>query len=252
MIAAEIMTDNPRTVRPTDPVSAAVEMLQTLRVRHLPVTDERGHLIGMLSDRDLGSWMRTFTEGAEAAREVVPLSRRNVAEFMSGVAVSVEGDAELQEIIGQMLEERVGALPVVDGADNVIGIVSYVDVLRAVSAELEAQADAAAAEPPATSPGERGPSLSPRYDVRPWGGGWGVFAKRARAAVEPFRTSADAVAHAKELARHSANGAQIRVVNESGSLVSEFFYQPDERASLDRDGAVPSVAASRPAHRGGR
>ena len=54
MIAADIMTDNPRTIRSTDPVSDAVDLLHSMNVRHLPVVDGRGQLIGMLSDRDLG------------------------------------------------------------------------------------------------------------------------------------------------------------------------------------------------------
>ena len=68
-------------------------------------------------------------------------------------------------------------------------------------------------------------------------------------AAEPLRTAADAVAHAKELAKRVPDGAQISVYDEAGTLRSEFFYQRDERRSLERDDEVPSMAASRPARR---
>lgn len=139
MIAADLMTENPRTIRATDPLGQAIEALQSMEVRHLPVVDDQNELVGMLSDRDLGSLMRTFSEGADAERSIVPLSRRRVAELMSADVVSVEANAELREVIDTMLEQRVGALPVIDRDGNVTGIISYVDVLRAVADELESR-----------------------------------------------------------------------------------------------------------------
>lgn len=133
MIAADIMTANPRTVQPTDPVSHAVELLHSTNIRHLPVVDGRGQLVGMLSDRDLGPLMRTLIEGAEVERMVMPVSQRQVAEFMTGGVATVGLDADVSEVIDLMLDERIGAVPVVDEGDNVRGIISYVDVLRAVS-----------------------------------------------------------------------------------------------------------------------
>jgi acetoin utilization protein AcuB len=137
MIAADIMTPNPKTMQPTASVSQAVETLQSMHVRHLPIVDERGHLIGMLSDRDLGALMRTFAEDAEAERMIVPLSQRRIGDVMSADVLAVEGDADVVEVIQLMLDERVGAVPVIDGAGHVQGIVSYVDVLRALAIVTE-------------------------------------------------------------------------------------------------------------------
>jgi acetoin utilization protein AcuB len=136
MTADEIMTRIPFTMHPTDPVSAAVDTLQAMNVRHLPIVDDRGHLIGMLSDRDLGPLMQRFTEGADADRMVVPLSERRISEFMSTATASVTPDDDVSEVVDRMLDERIGAVPVVDAAENVVGIVSYVDVLRALRASV--------------------------------------------------------------------------------------------------------------------
>lgn len=88
--------------------------------------------------------------------------------------------------------------------------------------------------------------MDPVYRVRPWASGWGVFADDRNVSAEPFRLPADAVIHAKELARATPMGAQILVYDEGGVLVSEFFHGPEERSSLDRDDTTRSIAASIP------
>jgi CBS domain-containing protein len=137
MIAADLMTENPRTIRATAPISEALEALQSMEIRHLPVVDDGNNLVGMLSDRDLGPLMRTFTEGEDAQRMIAPLSRRRVAELMSSDVVSLDADVDVREVIETMLDQRVGAVPVLDGEGTVMGIISYVDVLRALEGELE-------------------------------------------------------------------------------------------------------------------
>ncbi len=140
MIAADIMTENPRTVQPTDPVSLAVDLLQTNRVRHLPVVDGQGELVGMLSDRDLGPLMRSLIDTPDMEHMVVPVSDRQVSEFMTGGVVAVGMESDVLEVVDLMLDERIGAVPVVDDADHLRGIISYVDVLRAVTMPREAVA----------------------------------------------------------------------------------------------------------------
>jgi hypothetical protein len=88
---------------------------------------------------------------------------------------------------------------------------------------------------------ERGPA----YRIQSVGGGWGVFDHLGRSVSERMGTQADAVAHSKELARGSGS-AQIIVYDEHGKLVSEFFYQRDERPSLDFDNDTRTRAASHP------
>ncbi len=83
------------------------------------------------------------------------------------------------------------------------------------------------------------------FHVRALDGGWCVFTRSGKAVSEPLRARADAVIHAKELARR-AGIAQILVYGEDGALDSEFFYGRDERSALAGDDSVGSLAASRP------
>jgi acetoin utilization protein AcuB len=145
MIAAEIMTKNPLTLQTTDSVARAIDLLQSLPIRHLPVVDERGVLIGMVSDRDLGPSMRAaFIEGAVLEEMEMPLAQQLIADIMSIDPVAVSEDADVSEIVATILDERVGAVPVVDASDRVTGIVSYVDVLAATyRSEAESETETA-------------------------------------------------------------------------------------------------------------
>lgn len=126
MKAADLMTKDPRTIEVDESVGDAVDALVELDVRHLPVVSAQGELVGMISDRDLGGLHH---------RGLVPTIR--VAEAMSGSPVSVDLDASVEDVVELLLEHRIGAVPVVDADDRVVGIVSYVDVLRALPQLLD-------------------------------------------------------------------------------------------------------------------
>jgi len=153
MIAADIMTRDPVTLPLTDALSSAVDALESLQVRHLPIVDDRGTLVGMLSDRDLGPLVRTFMETAETEELLVQPSDRRIADLMTTAVVSVAPEADVAEVIQLMLDERVGAVPVVDDGEHVIGIISYVDVLRAFVDLAGRVAASAEEEARPTSPG---------------------------------------------------------------------------------------------------
>ena len=130
MIAADVMTVDPRTILATDPVSDALEVLATLDIRHLPVVDDSDTLVGMISDRDLGPLVRNYDEA----------SGQKISEYMSADVVSVDEDSDLREVIETLLEQRIGAVPVIDGDGKLTGIISYVDLLRTYAGELEPDA----------------------------------------------------------------------------------------------------------------
>jgi acetoin utilization protein AcuB len=121
MVVSEIMTPNPTTIDVGEDLDQALDAMAQLRVRHLPVTEE-GRLIGMLSDRDLAP----LRETASSSSDELP----SIASLMSADVASVNQEAEVVEVIDLMLEEKIGAVPVVDeDSGEVVGVVSYVDVL---------------------------------------------------------------------------------------------------------------------------
>ncbi len=136
MTAGELMTRNPATVSPRTSLAEAWDVMRELDVRHLPVV-QNDTLVGMLSDRDLARLDvgRVLTvEGADALRRELETP---VAALMAGDVIAVEPETSLSEVVGLLIEHKVGALPVVQpDTGSVIGIISYVDVLRALQDAL--------------------------------------------------------------------------------------------------------------------
>ena len=118
-VARDIMTADPMVIDADASVGDAIEILATLEIRHLPVMRGK-RLVGILSDRDL----RELDGGADKAS-------RTVASVMNTNVISVEPDASLVEVCETLIDQRVGAVPVVESHDDeLVGIVSYIDVLK--------------------------------------------------------------------------------------------------------------------------
>jgi CBS-domain-containing membrane protein len=137
--AIDIMTATPATLPITSTVADAVQVLHTLDVRHVPIVDARGAIAGMFSDRDLRALSIPRTVNDAWFGEFRIALETKLASVMSADVITIEEDTETTEIIELMLEHKVGALPVLDADGLLAGIVSYVDVLRALySLETEA------------------------------------------------------------------------------------------------------------------
>lgn len=104
-------------VSDSDTLAFAGQLLLWRNVRHLPVVDRGGILVGMLSDRDLLSHV---LEG--------PAGSRPVAEFMSREFVVVEPNTPLHEAATLLSKATVDALPVLQGT-KLVGILTASDVL---------------------------------------------------------------------------------------------------------------------------
>jgi acetoin utilization protein AcuB len=132
MKVREVMTPNPLTVTPAATLAEVWDLMREADIRHVPVV-QAGVLAGMVSDRDLAALDvagAVTTEGADALRRTLGMP---VVRVMSADVIFVEAEADVGEVVELMLEHKVGAIPVViPDTHEVLGIVSYVDVLRAV------------------------------------------------------------------------------------------------------------------------
>jgi CBS domain-containing protein len=120
--AMELMSKHPVIVRASDVLSVAADRMAANRVRHLPVVDAGGGLCGILSDRDLRGIP------SESALESTPVS-----EVMTKNVISLPPHATQRELVDAFATWNLSALPIVDGERRPIGMVSYVDLLRALS-----------------------------------------------------------------------------------------------------------------------
>jgi acetoin utilization protein AcuB len=137
MIARELMTPDPLTVTPQASIAEVWDLMREADVRHVPVV-QGDALVGMVSDRDLArvDIARLLRmEGADALREELAMP---VVKIMSTNVIAVEPEAEIGDVIDLLLDHKIGAVPVVqEETREVLGIISYVDVLRALQGALD-------------------------------------------------------------------------------------------------------------------
>jgi acetoin utilization protein AcuB len=132
----DIMTHRVVVLSEEDNLSHVAEGLERLSFHHLPVLDGT-KVVGMVSQRDL---LRTTLTGLDRSmparnREARFLEQLFVRDVMHTDILSARPDEPVSSAARRMLESKVGALPVVDDAGNLLGIVTQNDVLRLVAGQ---------------------------------------------------------------------------------------------------------------------
>jgi CBS domain-containing protein len=129
MRVSDAMTRSPIAVPEDASVRSALELLETMEIRHLPVVDGHGFLVGLVSERDLHAF---YAPRRELAGDWAAKARENldlpVSRIMLVRPIVVEDDAPLERAVEILLREKVSAVPVVHGG-KLVGIVSFVDLL---------------------------------------------------------------------------------------------------------------------------
>jgi acetoin utilization protein AcuB len=125
----ERMSRNPATVKPDDALKDAIWQMEHGHFRHLPVIDENGKLIGILTDRDVRLIRPSlaFVGKEDAATQLWSIAVQQAAVFDP---VSVKPETSLKEAAEMILRWHVGGLPVVDDHEKVVGMITYTDILR--------------------------------------------------------------------------------------------------------------------------
>lgn len=137
MSVERIMTRKPIYIAPTAKISEAIEILHELDIRHLPVVDD-GTLVGILSEKDVQAHVLPITSELAHPEEAASRLGDPVSKVMSGGVLSVTPESDLSEVIELLLENKISAVPVVNPLEgNLVGIVSYVDLLEEMRALLE-------------------------------------------------------------------------------------------------------------------
>ena len=129
ILARDLMT-TPVITLPSDATLVEAWTLMTRRsFRHLPISSVYGTLVGMVSDRDL---IRHAPDLVIAGIQSTAAHRR-LAEIMNSRVLSAAPTTDIREIARVMMDERVGALPILDANRQPIGIISKQDLLRGLA-----------------------------------------------------------------------------------------------------------------------
>lgn len=120
LTARDIMTENVITIRPECTIQEAIELLLSERISGLPVVDERGRLIGIVTE---------FAMLAVAYDERV--LNDTVAQHMTTDLLTVEASDLVRKVADMCVVHRVRRVPVLDNG-KLVGLIARADVLRAI------------------------------------------------------------------------------------------------------------------------
>ncbi|EGJ29217.1 MULTISPECIES: CBS domain-containing protein [Moorena] len=149
---AEVMTRDPIVVQPETPIKEVIKIIAEQSISGLPVVNEAGKLVGVISETDL-LWQETGVEPpvyimfldsviylenpARYDQELHKALGQTAGEVMTGHPMSIKPDQPLRKAAKLMQEKSIHHLPVTDEAEQVIGILSSGDIVRAMAAELK-------------------------------------------------------------------------------------------------------------------
>jgi CBS domain-containing protein len=136
MRVMDIMTARPITLRPSDTMQQAEEIMDENKIRQLPVV-KGTELLGIVTDRDIRSFIGGRLLSAPDEREKAMSTP--VAAVMTTKPVTLAPDDGLEEAIELLIEEKFGGIPVVDEEEGLVGILTHVDVLRCFLERLEGE-----------------------------------------------------------------------------------------------------------------
>jgi CBS domain-containing protein len=126
----------------TDSLEDAYVVMRTKGVRHLPVVDEHGLIVGIISDRDMQRAMQVeqpdLRSGYPARAEFDPIAI--VRDFMSWPIESIDEGTALGAAARRMIHRKISAL-LVTSQEEVVGIITSEDLLRALVQAYESPVD---------------------------------------------------------------------------------------------------------------
>ena len=149
---ADAMSRDPIIVRPETPLNEAVQILAERRISGLPVVDDAGQVVGIISETDL-MWQQTgvtppayimfldsvifLKNPTEYERDLHKALGQTVGEVMSRDPITISPDKPLKEAAQLMHDRDVRRLPVLDDQGQVIGILTRGDIVRAMAASQD-------------------------------------------------------------------------------------------------------------------
>ncbi len=133
---SDLMTEDVFTLKRTDTLSDARELMQLAKIRHLPVVDEDHKFIGLITHRDLLSFAISRFAEIETQERIEMESVLFIGSIMQTEIASVNAQTLLVEAAEILYRNKYGCLPVLDDNGKLTGIITEADFLRLAIALL--------------------------------------------------------------------------------------------------------------------
>jgi CBS domain-containing protein len=142
MKVRQMMTTDVVSARPDMPLKHVAELLVTHRISGLPVLDDKGQVVGVISEADFvaresgdasrsktGGWLAVFAPDREGRRKLDAMAASKVEDAMSRPAVTIGPEDPLDSAARLMSGRKINRLPVVEDG-KLVGIISRADIVR--------------------------------------------------------------------------------------------------------------------------
>ena len=130
MLVKDRMTPNPATITPDTSFPDAFRIIREKKIRHLPVVDAEGKLVGVVAQTDLLHASPSAVTTLSIFEVNYLLANLHIREVMSSPPITVIEEAPLEEAARLMVEKKIGCLPVMrDG--TLVGMITETDIFEA-------------------------------------------------------------------------------------------------------------------------
>jgi len=132
------MTPQVVSIPATMGIREAFFMMKENSIRHLPIVDEQNRLIGIISDRELRrpNWV-------DEAQDIAHVYYLDNSMLVSDVMITnvhvLHTYDTLNKAVSLLLDHHIGAAPVLDKTENLVGMLSAIDLLRALKDSIDQQ-----------------------------------------------------------------------------------------------------------------
>jgi acetoin utilization protein AcuB len=123
------MSPNPVTVTPDTSFPEALRIIREKEIRHLPVVDEDGKLVGVAAQTDLVHASPSATSSLTVFEANFLLANLHIGDVMSTPAITVHEEAPLEEAARVMVEKKISCLPVMR-AGELVGMITETDMFK--------------------------------------------------------------------------------------------------------------------------
>ena len=129
MLVGERMSHPVVTVSPKMPMQEAHKMMRDENVRRLPVVDERGKLVGIVSESDFLHASPSDVSSLSVWEMNYMLSKITVEKIMTSAVITTNSDTPIEEAARTMADRAIGGLPVLKDGE-LVGIITETDLFK--------------------------------------------------------------------------------------------------------------------------
>jgi acetoin utilization protein AcuB len=130
MFVRDRMSSPAVTVRPSIPFQDALKLMLDRRFRRLPVVNKKGKLVGIVSERDLLHAAPSSATLLSIWEVHYLLAKLQVKQIMTRDVITTTPDTPVEAAAQLMVTHKIGGLPVVDGHNSVVGVITETDIFK--------------------------------------------------------------------------------------------------------------------------